>query len=156
VGYSDVLTLRRTRWLATKCWLRRTWQSVEAYQVWIEDINPDSLPRRTNDQLLVPLFHEQSIRSLQLRQINLYRLFLQCLRSHISQQATELRLPKVHGTRNAKQHRRSACHQWPSHGPPSVHDWVLWAVCRLVRLLSFRRRSTGNRLSETACNDAEA
>ncbi len=52
---------------------------MAAYQIRIEDISPDFLMSRANDQLLVPLFHEKGIRDAQLRRHNPCRLFLQVL-----------------------------------------------------------------------------
>jgi hypothetical protein len=45
--------------LASNCWIRQTWQFMNAHQIRIEDTGPDFLLSRANDQLLIPLFHEQ-------------------------------------------------------------------------------------------------
>jgi hypothetical protein len=128
--------------LATKCWLRHTWQFMDAHQVWIEDTSPEFLPSRTNDQLLVPLFHEQSIRSLQLHRINLYRLFLQVLHSQISTgYRTMITKTAWNGERKTSQ---TSCHQWPSQGPPSVQDWVL---CRTTLTMVLRLQSAHRLIS---------
>jgi hypothetical protein len=47
--------------LATNCWIRQTWQFMDAHQIRIEFTSPDFLLSRANDQLLIPLFHEQGI-----------------------------------------------------------------------------------------------
>jgi hypothetical protein len=65
--------------LATKCWIRQTWQFMDAYQIRIEDTSPDFSLSRANDELLIPLFHETGIRDDQLHRLNLCRLFLQVL-----------------------------------------------------------------------------
>jgi hypothetical protein len=65
--------------LATNCWIRQTWQFMDAHQIRIEDTTPDFLLSRANDQLLIPLFHEKGIRDDHLHRLNLCRLFLQVL-----------------------------------------------------------------------------
>jgi hypothetical protein len=61
--------------LATNCWIRQTWQFMDAHQIRIEDTTPDFLLSRANDQLLIPLFHEKGIRDDHLHRLNLCRLF---------------------------------------------------------------------------------
>jgi hypothetical protein len=90
--------------LAINCWIRQTWQFMDAYQIRIEDLSPDFLISRANDQLLIPLFHEQGFRDDQLHRFNLCRLFLQLSRSPISQPAAALRLPKLHGMPTVTRH----------------------------------------------------
>jgi hypothetical protein len=65
--------------LATNCWIRQTWQFMDAHHIRIEDTCPDFLLSRANDQLLIPLLHEQGIRDNQIHRLNLCRLFLQGL-----------------------------------------------------------------------------
>jgi hypothetical protein len=47
---------------ATNCWIRQTWQFMDAHHIRTEETSPDFLLSRANDQLLIPLFHVQGIR----------------------------------------------------------------------------------------------
>jgi hypothetical protein len=65
--------------LATDCWIRQTWQFMDAYRIRVEDTSPDFTLSRAKDQLLLIPFHEKGIRDDQLRRLNLCRFFLQVL-----------------------------------------------------------------------------
>jgi hypothetical protein len=91
--------------LATKCWIRQTWQFMNTYQIRIEDTSPDISLGRANDQLLIPLFHETGLRDDHLHRLNLCWPFsFKFSRSLISQPGAALRLAKLHGRGTGTRH----------------------------------------------------
>jgi hypothetical protein len=129
--------------LATNCWIRQTWQFMDAHQIRIEDTTPDFLLSRANDQLLIPLFHEKGIRDDHLHRLNLCRLFLQVLTISISQLAAEPRSPRPHGRGYVTLHERRATNgQHKDYQCPGL-DTVAKILTKALSL------QTANRLTPT-------
>jgi hypothetical protein len=86
---------------------------MDEYQIRIEDMNPDFLMSRANDQLLILLFHEKGIRHDQLHRLNLCQLFLQVLTISDITTGCGTRIAKAawNGERDMT---RYSCFQWPS------------------------------------------
>jgi hypothetical protein len=110
---------------------------MDAHQIRIEDTSPDFALSRANDQLLIPLFHEQGIRDDQLQRLNRCRLFLQVLTISDITTGCGTKITKAawNGVRDTT---RTSSYQWPSQGIPSALDWVLWrqSLTTVLRLQS--------------------
>jgi hypothetical protein len=126
--------------LATNCWIRQTWQFMDAHQIRIEGNSPDFVLSRANDQLLIPLFHEQGIRDDQLQRLNRCRLFFQVLTISDITTGCGGKITKA-GWNGIRDKTRTSSYQWSSQGTPSVQDWVLWRTSwtEVLRLQSGKR-----------------
>ena len=113
--------------LATKTWMKHTWQFQHQSEITVGITAPCPVVRRMDDHLLIPLFWDMGFRKAQLVALNRCRLFLQV--STLSDLASGDGKSLLHcfwiGNRDDHADTR---YQWPGCGPPSSNDWGIWRL----------------------------
>jgi hypothetical protein len=84
--------------LATNCWIRQTWQFMDAHQIRNEDTSPDFLLSRANDSCRYRCSTSRESETTNSNDSIYVDSSSKCLRSPILQPAAVPRSPRLHGT----------------------------------------------------------
>jgi hypothetical protein len=123
----SVLTQSFSRYgsLATRSWVKHTWQFLAENNMTVEDQVGDLPLRRQGDVYLTEAFTRHGIKGARLQQLNACRLFLQVdtLSDITTADGRYITWYAQHGIRDDT---RSTSHKWPSQSDPGPRIWTEW------------------------------
>jgi hypothetical protein len=122
--------------LATKSWVKNTWQFISDNGLQLQTDLPGIHPRRHQDLFLMDIFINSAKYSLQeLQQLNWCRLYLQVITVADITDASGHKILH-HIWQGNKDIQPRAQYAWPNQGKPSRGSWIVWRAA-LARTLGM-------------------
>lgn len=129
--------------LATKTWIKNTWEYIHAHDMVVEDDVPTLQLQRVNDQFLMQAFSDHGFTGTDLARLNETRMFLQVitLADISSGDGRHILIPSCAGVLNTLHPSESI--QWPRSAKPTQEDKRRWS--QAVRAVFTRNPSSTSR-----------